>query len=465
MALFGMRLPRLNDTAAARRYFERYENSLYKTRRNGLAICMAIFVLAGIFDGAIGGPDVGLRLAVRGCIAAIGILLCCLYWMTNSFETRDRILVSFGLIGMVGQIIMAALFTGETAVFYHLCIGISICFGTVVLVPRFHHMVILFCGTVLSYALALFFMDVPPLTLAMNGFFVALTASAALAGSFQQERANRFQAIAEIELKGALADVDHARQQAVYARDRAMQANEAKNSFLARMSHELRTPMNAIIGFSDLMRSEVFGPIQPRAYVEYADHILYSGKLMQTHIDDLLDHARLESGKMSWTDEEFILEDVIENWLSTCMAAADKAGIRIRCESPLPGVRITADPARVGQTVINLLNNAVKFTPKDGHVTVSASVVDNGALRLTVTDTGYGMNAEDLRRVRDPFIQVGDQEYVTGKGGLGLGLAIVSGIVSLMQGRLDLTSEEGVGTTATVEIPAERLSHTALCAV
>jgi cell cycle sensor histidine kinase DivJ len=223
------------------------------------------------------------------------------------------------------------------------------------------------------------------------------------------------------------------------------------------MSHELRTPMNAIIGFSDMIRSEIFGPIKPVEYADYAEHILHSGKLMQTHIDDLLDHARLESGKMSWTDEDFSLNDVIDSWLATCESAASDRGVNLTCAAPLPDVTINGDPARIEQVVINLMNNAIKFTPPGGAVSVGATLAPGGALQITVTDNGCGISDQDLQRIKQPFVQLDDREYVTGKGGLGLGLAIVSGILAMMQGRLELTSEEGVGTVAMVEIPAKRI--------
>ncbi len=440
------------------RFFERNEQTLLPVRRRGLTVCSIVFGLTAIFDVMLGGPDLDLRLIIRAVVLCIGIGFWYGFCVARTACARERFLVFYGATGLLGQIVMCTVATGDVLVFYHFCLGITMCFGAVVLVPRFRDVARLFVMVFVSYGLALFFMDDEPFPLLIKASFIALTALSVLVGSYQREHANQMQAIAEADLKAALAEIDTARREAIESRDVAVNASEAKSNFLARMSHELRTPMNAIIGFSDLIRSEIFGPISPVEYVDYAEHILHSGKLMQTHIDDLLDHARLESGKMSWNDELFSLNDVIDSWLNTCSPAAAEQGVSLVCETPLPHAKINGDPARIEQIVINLMGNAIKFTPEGGIVSVDASVTRDGALRITVRDTGCGISAHDLQRIKQPFVQLDELEYVTGKGGLGLGLAIVSGIVSIMDGHFDITSEQGVGTAATVEIPASRVA-------
>ena len=438
-------------------YFDRYEQSLLPIRRRGLAICAIFFGLTGIVDVFIGGIDPIARHILRAVTFLIGVVFWYRFCVVKTAPERARYLVLFGVTGLLGQIAMCTVATGDTLTFYHYCIGLMMCFGAVVLVPRFKDVQIIFLMIMLGYGIAIFFMDDEPSALLIKAAFVVLTAVSVLFGSYQRERASDMQAIAEIDLKKAMNETDLARREAIIARDAALNANEAKSNFLACMSHELRTPMNAIIGFSDMIRSEIFGPIKPVEYADYAEHILHSGKLMQTHIDDLLDHARLESGKMSWTDEDFSLNDVIDSWLATCESAASDRGVNLTCADPLPDVTINGDPARIEQVVINLMNNAIKFTPPGGAVSVGATLAPGGALQITVTDNGCGISDQDLQRIKQPFVQLDDREYVTGKGGLGLGLAIVSGILAMMEGRLELTSEEGVGTVAMVEIPAKRI--------
>jgi signal transduction histidine kinase len=291
----------------------------------------------------------------------------------------------------------------------------------------------------------------------VNTIFNLMVAGAVLVGSFERERLARLQAITSDELAHSNAQLRASRIEAVKARDTAIMANRSKSHFLANMSHELRTPLNAILGFSDMIKSEMFGPVNEPRYRDYIGHIHSSGTLLQSNIDDLLDLARLESGKFGWEDANFDLNIMVGSAVATCEINAQDAGVALSHIGDSPDAMGHADEARLKQAVINLITNALKFTDEGGSVEVSTTITADGSYVVQVRDTGCGMSSEDLQRVRTPFAQAHGDSYSKGKGGLGLGLAIVSGIMERVDGRFDLDSTEGVGTTACLILPKKRI--------
>jgi two-component system, cell cycle sensor histidine kinase PleC len=235
---------------------------------------------------------------------------------------------------------------------------------------------------------------------------------------------------------------------------RAEGANKAKSEFLANMSHELRTPLNAINGFSEIMVGEMFGAMGDKRYKEYAQDILSSGQHLLALINDILDMSKIEAGKMNLRFEPMQLADVVEDSVRLMRNRADAGGLTLEAELPaLP--EIEADYRAIKQVILNLLSNALKFTPAGGHVQVGAEIRRDGAedrVRLTVRDTGIGISPEDLDRLARPFEQIENQHSKTQQG-TGLGLALTKSLVELHQGLLELTSEPGVGTVASVILP------------
>jgi two-component system cell cycle sensor histidine kinase PleC len=231
---------------------------------------------------------------------------------------------------------------------------------------------------------------------------------------------------------------------------RAEAANRAKSEFLANMSHELRTPLNAINGFSEIMVNELYGPVGDRRYKEYAGDILSSGQHLLALINDILDMAKIEAGKLNLKFEPISIEDVAEDALRLMRHRADEAGLTLAAEvEGLP--EIEADYRALKQILLNLISNAVKFTPSGGRVTVRARV-EGSEVALQVRDTGIGISPEDLARLARPFEQVETQHAKTQQG-TGLGLALTKSLIEMHGGRLDLASEPGVGTTVTVRLP------------
>ncbi|MGZ3305187.1 MAG: PAS domain-containing sensor histidine kinase [Asticcacaulis sp.] len=234
------------------------------------------------------------------------------------------------------------------------------------------------------------------------------------------------------------------------AKIRAEAANHAKSEFLANMSHELRTPLNAINGFSEIMASEMFGPLGHARYKEYAGDILNSGQHLLSLINDILDMSKIEAGKMQLRIEEVSIDEVVDDTLRLLRQRAEKAGLKLRTHLPnLP--EIQADFRALKQILLNLLTNAVKFTPQGGTITVSGAVTDDN-VHLRVTDTGVGIPEKAMARLAKPFEQIENQFSKT-KEGTGLGLALTKSLIEMHGGRLEIDSELGKGTTVHVILP------------
>ena len=232
---------------------------------------------------------------------------------------------------------------------------------------------------------------------------------------------------------------------------RAEGANKAKSEFLANMSHELRTPLNAINGFSEIMVGEMFGPLGDRRYKEYSQDILSSGQHLLALINDILDMSKIEAGKMNLSFERILLGDVVEDAVRLVKNRADSSGLTLAVELPESLPEIEADYRALKQVLLNLLSNALKFTPQGGRVTVTATPRGD-QLTVGVTDTGIGISKDDLARLAKPFEQIESQHSKTQQG-TGLGLALTKSLVEMHDGRLDMVSTPGEGTTVSFTIP------------
>jgi len=233
------------------------------------------------------------------------------------------------------------------------------------------------------------------------------------------------------------------------ARADAEALNTGKSRFLANMSHELRTPLNAIMGFSDIMRQRMFGPL-PNRYSEYADLIHDAGAHLLDLINDVLDMSKIEAARYELSLEWLDAREPIQAALRLMRLQADDAGVQLRGVLPSQPLEIDADRRALKQIALNLVSNALKFTPKGGLVTVSLHNVA-GALELTVADTGLGIAANDLERLGQPFEQAGDS--VSQGKGTGLGLSLVRAFAELHGGEMVIESRLGEGTAVTVRLP------------
>jgi two-component system cell cycle sensor histidine kinase PleC len=235
------------------------------------------------------------------------------------------------------------------------------------------------------------------------------------------------------------------------ARDQASRASEAKSTFLANMSHELRTPLNAIMAFSEVIATNALGPDAQDRYRQYATDVLSSGRHLLGLVDDLLDLAKIESGKLvlspKWLDGAALLHECT----LILSEAARKKNITLQANCTSSDPRIYADERAVKQIAINLLSNGVKFTAPGGHVRATLNADESG-ITLCVQDNGKGIPADQIARIVQPFEQL-DNRYGQANGGTGLGLALVRALAEMHDGKLDIESEVGIGTTVSVWLP------------
>jgi PAS domain S-box-containing protein len=240
------------------------------------------------------------------------------------------------------------------------------------------------------------------------------------------------------------------------ARLEAEAANRTKSEFLANMSHELRTPLNAVIGFSEILKGEVLGPLGNETYKGYAGDIFNAGNHLLDVINDILDVSRIEAGEYEIQEEDLDLGKIFDTCLRLIEPQAKKADLTIKCDLPRPAPLLRADERAVKQTLLNLLSNAVKFTPQGGSVTAQVRVRDDGGLEISVKDTGIGIAEEDIPKALSVFGQV-DSKLARQFEGTGLGLPLVKSYAELHGGTLIMESLINVGTTVTVDFPADRV--------
>jgi two-component system cell cycle sensor histidine kinase PleC len=265
-----------------------------------------------------------------------------------------------------------------------------------------------------------------------------------------EARAEKDALIGELEASKAISDE---------ARRRAEAANIAKSRFLAQMSHELRTPLNAILGFSEVMKGEIFGPHQVPAYKDYAGDIHNSGVHLLGLINEILDLSRIEAGRYELHEEPVRLCDIVEDCLRLLQLRAESKGLHVALEFAKGLEPIWADERAIRQVCLNLMSNALKFTPRGGRITLLVSATPDGGQMLIVKDTGPGIPKEEIPRVMQAFGQ-GSLAHQTAEGGTGLGLPIVQNLVTLHGGIFELRSELRKGTEAVVSLPGSRVLRT-----
>ena len=247
-------------------------------------------------------------------------------------------------------------------------------------------------------------------------------------------------------------ELEETRDEALRKRFEAETANASKTAFLANMSHELRTPLNAILGFSEIISQECFGPVGSTRYKEYAGDIHSSGAHLLSLINDLLDVAKIEAGKMEIQPHPLDAKRTFDLALKLISAKARERQQTLSIEIDPSCPPLYADERALKQILINLCSNAVKFTPEGGKIVVRAELARCGGFQISVQDNGPGIPREKLDRIFTPFSQV-DNRYDRQAGGTGLGLALVRGLAELHGGRAWLESEPGKGCCAYVVLP------------
>jgi signal transduction histidine kinase len=420
-----------------------------------LAGCSLGAALAfGRLGGAVGGIIIGLSICAMHYTGMAAIRMAAVAtWVPALIVPSVLIGVSFG--GLSGWFAVRAVrpLNGLGAVISFVLAILSIHFAGMAAV-RF----VPDPGVVVGGAL------LHPLVLAVTvtacfGFAVALALVLALtdwhlAGRVRGEEARLRTHIVEMERTQGVLEKTSSELTAALAQAEA--ASNAKSVFLASMSHELRTPLNAVIGFSDTMLMEPFGRLGSPRYREYLADIRDSGEHLLSLINDILDLSRLDAGFGDLHEETFDLKERVDDVLRMVHDQAARAQVRLSTQiaSGLPWLK--ADRRRFHQILLNLLSNALKFTPPGGDVCVSAGLDKGGGLVLRVADSGIGIASEDFARVLEPFGQV-DSHLTRKHHGTGLGLPLSRQLVELHGGTLTLESQVGQGATITIRLPARRL--------
>jgi len=248
-----------------------------------------------------------------------------------------------------------------------------------------------------------------------------------------------------------LTDIAKAEEAMRDALSEAEEATRAKSQFIATMSHEFRTPLNAIIGFSEMLKEEYFGPLGARNYKEYAGDINGSGRHMLDLVNDILDFSAIEASKRQMEMEVFSFDEILRDSIRNVERQLAEKGLHLKREVPDDLAPMYADKRSIYQIMLNLLTNAVKFTNPGGSITVHAEC-DDERFTFSVSDTGIGIDASQLDTITEPFAQTHSNAHIAGTG-TGLGLTIVKSLVEAHKGTLVIDSVLGEGTSVTISLP------------
>ncbi len=258
--------------------------------------------------------------------------------------------------------------------------------------------------------------------------------------------------------EGSMEDITQRKEADIALLEAKMQsdmASRAKTEFIANMSHELRTPLNAIIGFSDIMKNEVMGPLGQDMYKEYVSDIHKSGQNLLKIINEILDISKIEAGNRELNESEFHLSDVLQSCLELYTGRLKEKNLVLVNEAKdLPP--IIAEQLSIKQVISNIYNNAIKYTPTNGRITLVSNYDADGAFRLSITDTGIGMGTREIRKALSPFGQI-DNALDRSDSGVGLGLPLAQAIMGIHGGKIEILSEKSIGTTVTLIFPKERV--------
>ncbi|MGQ0673651.1 MAG: sensor histidine kinase [Hyphomicrobium sp.] len=426
----------------------------------------AIFALASMFWAPVLQGSLWLILVISGKVL---LLELCRRFNAANRETVDvalwrrRFILAealngltwggFALVGAGNEYDTGAvLFSSHVFIFATLIVVLSIrmTFAATVL-PILYAGTIPMTATVVGRLLMLndpFYFALASMAVGVHVYFIFLAKGLrTTAVAMLEFRAQKDELIAELEQQRLISDE---------ARRRAETANKAKSSFLATMSHELRTPLNAIMGFSEVMKTEVLGPMTNPTYRDYADNIHESGSHLLHLINEILDLSRIEAGRYDLHEEPTRLSDVAEDCRRLLNLKAQSKGLELVEDIGEDLPQVWVDQRALRQICLNLMSNALKFTPKGGRITVTVAATADGGQVLSVRDTGPGIPAEEIPKVLQAFGQ-GSLAHESAEGGTGLGLPIVQNLIELHGGTFELKSELRKGTEAIVTLPRQRV--------
>ncbi len=444
-----LRLPAFESVEAEKAYWEWNDKNKLEHRKLFLAMAIVAVAMVGLLDVVAAGDQALFLLKIRGITVFVMTAVFMMFMVASTPGQRDLCIQFFGGTVVVSLITMTVVAPYPAADFYPFLLSAAMVFGSVLVVPKFSTLITMCIGTNCMYWPTVYFSEMSTSAIYVNLCVMIVTTFSVVMGGFVREQLEREQKLNRDK-------VTEAREEAIAARDTAILANQAKTHLLANVSHELRTPMNAILGFSEVMKNEMLGPIGHEQYREYIHDIHFAGSLLQTNINDLLDLSRLDVEKMHWSNSWARLDEIIERTVSTCKNDIEDKGVLLKPDVCCGDIEIYCDPERTAQTLINLITNAIKFSDRGTTITISSRVRDNYS-EFAVSDQGCGISPEDIEQIIEPFRQVDTDAMTAQKGGMGLGLSIVKGLTKKLDGELIIESEVGKGTTVRVRIPSDRM--------
>ncbi|MDZ7712891.1 MAG: HAMP domain-containing sensor histidine kinase [Rhodovibrio sp.] len=444
--------PSFQDSEVEADFRRDFFNRSRSILRAALFLGAGIYGAFGILDLLVVAPDhLAPLLAIRYLGVCPMLVLLAVSVNTEAFRRFAQPLLGSAMAAAgVGIIAMTLLTEPPVSGWYYAGLSLVIVYSTSAI--RLHFVVAVTVTVVLALAYlaaTLLLNDLPPAMVWANTAFLIATVGVGLLSNYTVELFARQRYAHEDRLQIAMREANFQRRQ-------ANAANQAKSQFLATMSHELRTPLNAVIGFAEVISLQMLGRIENQKYSDYASHILNSARHLLGILDDILELAKADAGALRLNEDVVPMGETVDAVMQSVTQQAGERGVRLRADPVDPEVDLRADPRLIRQLLTNLLTNAVKFSSEGGRVRLTAGRTQDGGYEIAVQDKGIGIAGDDLERIFEPFTQV-ESAFARDHGGAGLGLPLVKKIVDLHQGRIDLDSKLGAGTTVRVRLPKSRV--------
>ncbi|HEY3636959.1 MAG TPA: HAMP domain-containing sensor histidine kinase [Rhizomicrobium sp.] len=429
---------------------ETLQNSLNVIRAYVIAGVLLYFCF-GLLDRIVGGPEYKTLLLIRYGIVCPLLLTVCVLSFFPVFVRIGQVALACNMVSSgLGVVVMTAFMPAPYNAQYYAGVLMCLIYCSSLIRLQLVYSLIISGILVGAYQISAAFVNPIPLaTYISNDFFLFMATGVGLFSGYYQELYVRKSYVSQkiienknVTLNALLVEADN--------------ANKSKSEFLATMSHELRTPLNAIIGFSDVLHKQLYGSLGNARYLEYVADINSSGLHLLAIINDILDLAKAEAGKLELREDVFDLISCLQGCAQMCAGPAEDGGVTVEIAPVEREIEIHADERLVRQLALNLISNAVKFTPPGGRVDIRARPNEQGEIVIDVADTGIGIPTEHLARVLRPFEQV-ERALSRRHGGTGLGLPFAKKIAELHGGSLSLESVVDSGTHVTVRLPANRL--------
>lgn len=415
-----------------------------------LIAATGLYVLFGILDTVTGGEQLYELLLIRygfGTPVILGVFIFTFF--PGFVRHAQAALVTAALSAGISVVAMTAIMSEPFKDAYYAGLIMVVIYCATLIRLKFIHSLWISIVLFASYQLVCWWINPIPVGRAIsNDFFLFMATGVGLFSGYIEETYIRKAYVSQkiIEAKNTLLNV---------LLQESHKANRSKSEFLATMSHELRTPLNAVIGFSDILKKQLYGPLGNEKYNDYVNDIHRSGSHLLSIINDILDLAKAEAGKLKLEEHDVDLHEVVKRCARMCGERAESGKVEVILPDNNQRLYVRGDERLLFQLILNLVSNAIKFTLEGGKVWLSLTANAAEGVLLKVADTGIGIAPENMERVLRPFEQL-ESSFTRRHGGTGLGLPYADRLAQLHGGKLTLESDPGRGTTVSVWLPPER---------